>query len=87
MTQHIFDNNGYNVRCGWDRPLQGFFLLIENDDQDNPIYSSLDKFTFLKDFKDHQQRLEEMGISIPCGLLSALKRDKQFNAGNDITVW
>ncbi len=29
MTQHVFSSNGYDVMCGWDRPFQGFFLLIE----------------------------------------------------------
>ncbi|TCT60419.1 hypothetical protein EDB44_11240 [Vibrio crassostreae] len=33
MSQHSFNARGYHVLCGWDRPLQGFFLVIEKSDE------------------------------------------------------
>ena len=33
MSQHTFHDRGYHVLCGWDRPLQGFFLVIEKSDE------------------------------------------------------
>lgn len=67
--------------------IPSFFLLIEKEDLDEPIYSSVDKFTFLNDFEAHKQRLDELKISLPKGLLTALENDKYHNAGNERTVW
>lgn len=47
MSQHIFDcesNRGtVSVLCGWDNPLQWFFLVIDQDNADEPLYSNLNE--------------------------------------------
>ncbi|WP_318452350.1 hypothetical protein [Photobacterium leiognathi] len=41
----------------------------------------------MNDFEAHKQRLDELKISLPKGLLTALENDKCHNAGNELTVW
>lgn len=46
MSQHHFytthEGVGAHVYMGWDKPLQGFFLVIEKDnDEDEPFWSNL----------------------------------------------
>lgn len=47
MSQHIFNcesNRGkVSVLCGWDNPLQWFFLVIDQGNTDEPLYSNLNE--------------------------------------------
>lgn len=47
MSQHNFiceSNRGkVLVLCGWDNPLQWFFLVIDQGNTDEPLYSNLNE--------------------------------------------
>ncbi|CAK2159495.1 hypothetical protein [Vibrio crassostreae] len=86
MSQHSFHARGYHVLCGWDRPLQGFFLVIEKSDElqysnlfeDDPHPKSFDVFLIV---------LARFGIPVPEQILTALDEDKAANAGNLYHRW
>ncbi|MCW8348709.1 hypothetical protein MD535_22225 [Vibrio sp. ZSDZ65] len=88
MSQRTFQTHQYSILCGWDRPLQGYFLVIEDKDQDDPIYSNLDEPTpHPKVFDLFEAVLKRFGIVLPDDILIALYVDKVKNIGNSITNW
>ncbi len=98
MSQHIFTTESYEILCGWDRPLQGFFLVVEKvtedgkepTDEDEYVYSNLDEPFYLahpKQFDHFVKILNRLSIDIPSGLIQALEADKINNTGNDVTRW
>jgi hypothetical protein len=52
MSQHYFDTSlgdePITVMLGWDRPLQGYFMLIESTQRDGYIYSNLEDIDLVK---------------------------------------
>ncbi|PMM26314.1 hypothetical protein BCT58_08190 [Vibrio lentus] len=64
--------------CGWDRPLQGFFLVIEKSDElqysnlfeNDPHPKSFDVFLIV---------LARFGIPMPQRILTALYENKVAN--------
>ncbi|WP_045422844.1 hypothetical protein [Vibrio jasicida] len=88
MSQHVFQAQRYRVLCGWDRPLQGFFLVIEHPLFDEPCYSNLYETTpHPPTFEPFLTVLSRHGITPPDGLLDTLAKDKANNAGNSLTEW
>ncbi|WP_234498178.1 hypothetical protein [Vibrio maritimus] len=88
MSQHTFEYGQYAILCGWDRPLQGYFLVIEDKDQDDPIYSNLDEPNPHPNvFDPFEAVLKRFGIVLPDDMLSALYMDKIKNIGNSVTNW
>ena len=92
MSQHRFQSqtNHLHVLCGWDRPLQGFFLVIDRDGtfESTPIYSNLyEDNPHPQNFDGFAVVLARFGIDMPSGLLEALESDKTHNAGNSINIW
>lgn len=93
MSQHHFytmhNNEISHVLLGWDRPLNGFFMVIEkpSDKGDKPFWSNLDK----SDWDDvaHPNNLSEflvvlsnLSISIPQQMHNELLQDQLENMGN-----
>jgi hypothetical protein len=66
---------------GWDRPLQGFFLLVEEADSDELLYSNLDDPALaycmgLPATPDHfVATLKAMSLSVPDAMLREVLRD------------
>ncbi|USD58946.1 hypothetical protein J4N45_10430 [Vibrio sp. SCSIO 43140] len=92
MTQHVFTTETHSVFCGYDRPLQGFFLVIEKlGGEDIPLYSNLDEtdptLVHPKSFDHFANVLEQHAIEIPDGLIAALNDDLKHNRGNGLTNW
>ncbi|PCD85645.1 hypothetical protein [Vibrio mediterranei] len=88
MSQHTFEYGQYSILCGWDRPLQGYFLVIEDKDQNASIDSNLDEPTpHPKIFDPFETVLRRFGIILPDNILIALYMDKVKNIGNSITNW
>lgn len=102
MSQHIFrsvtsERVPVRVLAGWDRPLQGFFLVIERtdliadaSDKDRYLFSNLDlplDQTHPKTFTAFIEVLNKLGVVLPDSLLGALYADKERNAGNGQTLW
>ena len=88
MSQHLFKVSSQQVLCGWDRPLQGYFLVIEHDDHDSPVYSNLYEANPHPDsFDEFLVVLARFGLNVPDGLIEALMQDKINNVGNHVTQW
>lgn len=96
MSQHIYktvhSGRPVQVLMGWDRPLQGFFLVIEYLDkalyENNYLYSNIDDMSLdcalpkaLRPFLD---RLATFGISVPQPMLQQVLADQAANAGNKL---
>jgi hypothetical protein len=100
MSQHIFeskDSAGRNVQVilGWDRPLQQFFLVVENldaasdDGEDDYLYSNhgdMDAFN-VQDINFFVDKLAAFGICAPKALISEVCADRQNNVGNRQVVY
>ncbi|YCO02387.1 hypothetical protein ACB087_10430 (plasmid) [Vibrio sp. VNB-15] len=85
MSQHTFTVSSHHVLSGWDRPLQGYFLVIEHED---PIYSNLYEAQPHPDtFDVFLVVLARFGFPVPDGLIEALEQDKRNNVGNQLTQW
>lgn len=88
MSQHCFDtlHDGKKTRIvmGWDRPLQGFFMYIEKeDDEDVPYWSNLDwEDSHPRTLQPFIEALKALNISVPNKLLAAVVADGENNAGN-----
>jgi len=88
MSQHTFKHSNLNVLCGWDRPLQGYFLVISDDNLDEPCYSNLyEKIPHPKLFDDFLLVLARFKLPLPLGLIEALEEDKINDTGNKLTEW
>jgi hypothetical protein len=94
MTQHIFnsttkDGRQVEVLAGWDRPLQGFFMVIEDlENDDGYIFNNLDlEQPHPKSFDGFEQSLKDFGIPIPQGLVAELNQDRLENLGNKRKIW
>lgn len=75
---------------GWDRPLQGFFMVIEFDGEDQLLYSNLDDPVLADSMgmsltMDHfVEQLDRLGITVPQSMLIVTRRDAATNAGNRV---
>ncbi len=100
MSQHYFETKHrempVTILMGWDRPLQGFFMVIESDragaDDDDYIYSNLTDRELrsvrgLPDSLDHfLAKLAEFGLSVPQQMLREIRADAAADVGNR-QVW
>ena len=78
MSQHIFNGGIYSIFCGWDKPLQGFFLVIEENNELR--YSNLNEYeSHPKSFDPFLIVLARFGIDISDELLCKLYQDKANN--------
>lgn len=97
MTQHRYVTNrkgeSVEVLMGWDRPLQGFFMLIErlgisDENPDIYLYNNLDQeLPHPKELKPFLNALDELDIELPAGMVAAIEADKADNRGNAFTDW
>jgi len=93
MTQHYYPTEHQGkpatIMMGWDRPLQGFFMVIEDgQNRGKYIYSNLDdpeliQFGGLPPCLDpFLAKLEALGLSVPDVMLDAIELDAALNEGN-----
>jgi hypothetical protein len=93
MTQHYYPTEHQGkpatIMMGWDRPLQGFFMVIEDSqNRGEYIYSNLDdpeliQFGGLPPCLDHfLAKLQALGLSVPDVMLNAIELDAALNEGN-----
>lgn len=99
MSQHFYTTTATlpdgttckaQVLMGWDRPLQGFFCVIENlEDQsdDRYLYSNLyespDK-AHPQDLDHFLAQLTRFKITLPERMLAEVRADRIANAGNKV---
>lgn len=91
MSQHFFDTDIdgiiYTVQIGWDKPLQRFYLMIDNAENDNSedyFYSNLEDRQCKHTLEYFASVLEQNDISIPEGLLDAVEKDRINNTVNKV---
>ncbi len=96
MSRHYFDtfHKGYpiNVVLGWDRPMEYFFLVIEeqNTSADNPmtfdlLYSNLQESDpFNHDLDYYREVLRHFQIDVPESMFIEVERDRERNTGNRV---
>ena len=95
MSQHYFETSFQGkpatITMGWDRPLQGHFLLVETDDpgaEEEFIYSNLFdpallEFGGLPPSLDYfKAKLTELGLNVPEPMVREIELDAINNVGN-----
>lgn len=93
MSRHTFhgtyQNEAVTVVIGWDPPLRGFFMNIDNgrhDENGMPLYTSLadaqTAFGHTQSLDHYLQVLKTFGIELPEEMVAALEQDRVNNAGN-----
>ena len=78
------------VLCGWDRPMQQYFLVIEYEeltddisDEDAFIYTNLfDESAMQQELIYFQQKLDALGIKLPKSMMDQVREDRINNVGN-----
>lgn len=63
MSQHRFNRGKLEILAGWDKPLQHFFLVVEKEEKDDPIYSNIfdSSANGLEDCSYFKMKLAELG--------------------------
>lgn len=94
MTQHKYTTEYQHrpicVLAGWDRPLQGCFMVIEYLDRDagEMLYSNLDDVdSHPLSFDKFSRILARYGIRLPEDMLSAIEVDIEVDRGNHCRDW
>lgn len=89
MSRHYFkteyQGKSVTVLMGYDRPLGGFFMVIEDagQDDDEYIYSNLyEEFTHPKSLEPYRAKLEQLGIFVPVEMLMEIEADGAALMGN-----
>lgn len=93
MSRHYFQTTyagkPVEVLMGFDRPLNGFFMVIdylepeEDDENDGYIYSNmLEKNSHPDSLTPYLKKLAELGISIPTEMIQEIEMDGAFKTGN-----
>ena len=89
MTQrsHYVNHEGETtlIFMGWDRPLQGFFMVIEKpSDKDKPFWSNLNDTSesFPKTLDNFLNVLTKHNIKIPDEMIKGLLEDQCLNVGD-----
>lgn len=97
MTQHYYPTEHQGkpatILMGWDRPLQGFFMVIQADDNkgDEYIYSNLEdpaliEFGGLPPCLDHfLAQLQALGLSVP-DVMQCWTASKWMRHSTSVTV-
>lgn len=94
MSQHeyisTYQGRPVRVLMGWDRPLQGFFMVIDETQNlsDEYVYSNLEEeVPHPKSLEPFIQKLQELGIPVPEKMLQAVEEDGEKNEGNNYKQW
>ncbi|MBQ4840015.1 hypothetical protein [Pseudoalteromonas luteoviolacea] len=89
MSRHYFNTeyqgNAITVLIGYDRPLGGFFMVIENASQEEDlyIYSNLyEQVTHPKSLEPYKSKLDQLGIFVPVEMLLEVEADGAALMGN-----
>jgi hypothetical protein len=92
MSQHHFYLSHLEQPChilmGWDKPLQGYFMVIEKpQDADRPFWSNLDYTpAHPKSLDRFIEILNFFGLHVPCQMLEEVRCDGEGNIGNKVVL-
>lgn len=101
MSQHRFattyQGRPVEVLMGWDRPLQGVFMVVSRgdarEDEDEFVYSNLDDPALadcggLPPVVDYfLVKLGDLGVAVPQAMLDEIERDSRANVGTRHVVY
>lgn len=103
MSQHFLqtslpDGRPVKIQTGWDRPLQGYYLVVERldasedaDDDEIYLFSNLLHMprgsSHPKTMLPFVDRLKQIGMALPISMLAELEDDRVTNAGNKAVIW
>lgn len=84
-----------DIELGWDRPLQGFYLLVEThrNRTDDYIYSNLSdrrlasRSGMAASLDYFRAVLDELEIRVPAAIFDAVQVDATGNVGNRTVLW
>lgn len=93
MSQHFLKTShgdqAITILAGWDRPLQGYFMVIELDgctnEYEDPcyLYNNLDHHvSHPPTFAPFQEVLDAFGIHVPEEMVREIIADGMVNMGN-----
>lgn len=91
MSQHRIYKDNLMAIIGYDKPLNGFFLIIEDEsDEKNPV----ELFNNLKQAISHPSDpetffdvMKEHGFDVNNDIRQALSLDQTFGVMNEICFW
>ncbi|OEC65671.1 hypothetical protein A7D21_32845 [Pseudomonas sp. AP19] len=86
---HAQSNCLVRVQLGWDRPLQGFYMVVEKDSveglddcDEGIVYSNLDDVGHPSDLAHFKEIASKLSVQIPDVMWRAAYLDSQHNAVN-----
>jgi len=88
MSQRVIQYNDLEAFAGWDRPLQRFFLVIEqqgasDDDPNNGyIFNNLARPDGSVSLEEIKAELDKALIPVPPTFFADLEEDKKLDRGN-----
>ena len=83
----LHEGKNTEVFMGWDRPLQGFFLVIDQGG-DEPLWSNLyQEESHPKTLEPFINELQSRGIELPRAMIEEMKQDRLENMGNKCVVY
>ena len=92
MSQHYFNTavagEPVTVTMGWDRPLQGYFMMIESAGREQYLYNNLEDLALIPEggFADSLdyfiEKMKELGVTVPDRMLNEIRVDGGLNVGN-----
>ena len=88
MSQHIYLQDGTEVRMGYDRPLDYVFCIVEINGEME--YSNLDDENAGTDCQDvmyYRDVLRKLGVDVPEEMLAGVAEDQANGVGNKVTVY
>lgn len=90
MSKHIFTGvigeAGIEVQMGWDRPLQRYYLLVERNGRDEPLYDSIGdpRARTCQDLCYFRDVLAGLNVVVPRDLTAQVLRDKMRDTVNRV---
>lgn len=97
MSQHTLNTTtkggiAVKVIAGWDRPLAGYFLLVERiapKTKDKPyLFNNLDHcVSHPKSFSEFDAVLTMLGVVLPDAMRKEVITDGLDNVGNKLVKW
>jgi len=97
MSQHIYPSaykgQPVNIVVGWDRPLRGFFLNVELVEAEGFVYTSCGdpqlvwSRGFAESLTPFNEKLDELGLSLPLAIIEQVELDAATNAGNRYVIY
>lgn len=90
MSQHIFytihNDELISILMGWDKPLQGYFMVIDKPDLglDEPFWSNLinNNPNYPKTLDPFLKILSKLKITVPKQMIDEILADGDQNLGN-----